>query len=61
MDRDSPKASEEGEIMAIIVVLQFPPSESSNNLVNFESLYGIWDLGFLSVRAAMTLPKHESD
>ena len=41
VDRDSLKASWEGLIIAIIVVLQFPPRESWSNLVNFESLYGI--------------------
>ena len=30
--------SSHGEIIVIIVVLQLPPRESSNNLVNFESL-----------------------
>lgn len=30
-----------GEMQAIITVLQFPPRESLSNLVNFESLYGI--------------------
>lgn len=35
---DSAKASDDGDIIAIIVVLQFPPRESSNILVNFESL-----------------------
>jgi len=34
---DSAKASADGEIIAIIVVLQFPPSESSRILVSFES------------------------
>ena len=33
-ERDSLNASRAGEIMAIIVVLQFPPRESSNSLVN---------------------------
>ena len=30
-----------GEIIATIVVLQLPPSESYKRRVNFESLYGI--------------------
>lgn len=30
----------DGEILAIITVLEFPPSESFNILVNLESLYG---------------------
>ena len=47
--------------MTIIVVLQFPPRESLSNLVNFESQYGMWDLGFESVKAAITLPKHDKD
>lgn len=34
-ERDSQNASKAGDIIAIIVVLQFPPSESSNNLVNY--------------------------
>lgn len=37
-DWDSPKASAEGEIIAIIVVLQFPPKLSSKILVSLESL-----------------------
>lgn len=37
-DKDSPNASLEGEIIAIIVVLQFPPKESSSSLVILESL-----------------------
>ena len=56
VDWVSPKASEEGEIIAIIVVLQLPPRLSSRILVSFESLYGICDLDFLSVKAAMTFP-----
>ena len=57
VDWVSPKASAEGEIMAIIVVLQFPPRESSRILVSLESLYGICDLAFLSVSAAITFPR----
>ena len=34
--KDSLKELTEGEIIAIIVVLQFPPNESSSNLVSFE-------------------------
>ena len=37
VDRDSAIASRAGEIIAIIVVLQFPPSESSRMRVSFES------------------------
>ena len=37
----SPNASIDGEIMAIKVVLQLPPKESSSNLVILLSLYGI--------------------
>jgi hypothetical protein len=37
VDYDSPKASGDGEIIAIIVVLQFPPKLSSKSLVSFES------------------------
>jgi hypothetical protein len=46
VDKDSPNASCDGEIIAIIVVLQLPPRLSSSSLVSFESLYGICDLGF---------------
>jgi len=38
---DSLIASHEGDIMAIKVVLQFPPRESSRSLVILESLYGM--------------------
>jgi hypothetical protein len=49
-----------GEIIAIIVVLQFPPNESSSNLVILESLYGIcYFEPLLSVSAAITFPKQE--
>jgi len=45
-----------------MVVLQFPPRESSRSLVSFESLYGICDFGaFRSVSAAITLPRQERD
>ncbi len=44
VDKDSTMASIAGEIMAIIVVLQFPPNESSNIRVSFESRYGMWFL-----------------
>ena len=37
----SPNASIDGEIIAINVVLQLPPRESSSNLVILLSLYGI--------------------
>lgn len=46
----------EGDILAIITVLQFPPSESFRILVNLESRYGI--CFFPSERAFMQLPKH---
>ena len=36
--KDSPYESTEGDIAAIIVVLQLPPKLSSNNLVSLESL-----------------------
>jgi hypothetical protein len=38
VERDSPKASADGEIIANIVVLQFPPKLSSSNRVSLESL-----------------------
>jgi len=38
VDKDSLKASIEGDIMAIKVVLQLPPRESSKSLVILESL-----------------------
>jgi len=37
VESDSAKASAAGETMAIIVVLQFPPSESSRSRVSLES------------------------
>lgn len=61
VDYDSPKASAEGETIAIIVVLQLPPKLSSKILVNFESLYGICGLAFKSVNAAITFPSALSD
>ena len=45
---------------AIIVVRQFPPRESSSNLVNFESRYGTWGRQTgprCSVSAEITLPQ----
>ena len=47
-------------MLAIITVLVLPPKESYNNLVSFESLYGI-KLVLLSIRALMTLPKVVND
>ena len=48
----------QGDIIVIKVVIQLPPSESSNNRVNFESRYGIWDIfPFDSVKAFITLPR----
>jgi len=38
VDNDSWKHFTDGEIIAIIVVFQFPPKESSSNLVNLEFL-----------------------
>jgi hypothetical protein len=58
---DSAKASPEGEIIAIMVVLQLPPRLSSRILVNFESLYGMCYLFFTSVKAAITFMRHERD
>jgi hypothetical protein len=47
--------------MAIIVVLQLPPSESSSKRVSFESLKGMCCLALLSVSAEITLPKADND
>lgn len=58
---DSANASADGEIIAIIVVLQLPPSESSRIRVSFESRYGMCERDFWSVSAAITFPRHESD
>lgn len=55
----SRKASIAGEIIPIIVVLQLPPNESSNNRVILESLYGI--CVFYSISADITLPKQLND
>ena len=52
---------ERGEIIAIIVVLQFPPRESSRMRVSFESRYGMCGRPLGSVSALMTLPSAESD
>ena len=41
-------------------VLEFPPSDSVSNLVNFESLYGIKPL-LPEVRALITLPRADKD
>ena len=56
VDRDSAIASRAGEIIAIIVVLQLPPSESSRMRVSFESRYGMCCRPRGSVSAAITLP-----
>jgi len=61
VDYDSPKASDDGETIAIIVVLQLPPRLSSKILVSLESLYGICGLDFKSVNAAITFPKALND
>lgn len=62
MDKDSPKASIAGDIIAIKVVLQLPPKESSNKRVIFESLYGIWAFGYFdSVKAEITFPNADND
>mmetsp|Transcript_2658 Transcript_2658/g.5527 ORF Transcript_2658/g.5527 Transcript_2658/m.5527 type:complete len:331 (+) Transcript_2658:904-1896(+) len=49
-------ASRAGLIIAIMVVLQFPPRLSSRILVSFESRYGTCVLPLVSVRAEMTFP-----
>ena len=42
--------------MAMTVVMQLPPSESSKILVNLESRYGMCARPFVSVKALMTFP-----
>lgn len=50
-----------GDTAAINVVFVFPPSESYNNLVIFESLYGIW-VDFLPwAKDDITLPREERE
>ena len=44
----------------IIIVFVFPPNESYNNLVNFESLYGICYV-FPSTNAEITFPNADND
>ena len=61
VDVDSTNASSAGEIIAIIVVLQLPPNESSKMRVSFESRYGMCWRPRASVSAAMTLPSAERD
>ena len=55
------KASLEGEIIAIMVVLQLPPRLSSKIRVTLESLYGMWERPLGAVSAVMTLPSVERD
>ena len=50
-----------GDIVAIMVVLQLPPKESSKSRVNLLSRYGICFLSFVSVKAFITLPKALKD
>ena len=55
-------ASSAGEIVAIIVVLQFPPKLSSRKRVSLESRNGMWALTpFVSVSADMTFPSALSE
>mmetsp|Transcript_4463 Transcript_4463/g.20026 ORF Transcript_4463/g.20026 Transcript_4463/m.20026 type:complete len:356 (+) Transcript_4463:662-1729(+) len=61
VESDSVKDSSAGEIIAIIVVLQLPPRESSRMRVSFESRYGMCGRPFGSVKALMTLPSALSD
>jgi len=49
-----------GPIFATITVLAFPPKESCNSLVNFESRYGMWEV-FASTSAEITLPRADKD
>mmetsp|Transcript_42921 Transcript_42921/g.86774 ORF Transcript_42921/g.86774 Transcript_42921/m.86774 type:complete len:269 (-) Transcript_42921:160-966(-) len=57
----SAKASNAGLIMAIMVVRQFPPSESSKMRVSLLSRYGMWLRPRGSVKALMTFPSAERD
>ena len=43
VESDYVNASNAGDIIAIIVVLQLPPNESSRMRVSFESRYGTCD------------------
>lgn len=54
----------EGEMLAIIVVQQFPPRESLSKRVSFESQYGtchFWPFSSFVLRALMQLPKERRD
>lgn len=55
------KQRTEQDIVAIMDVLEFPPNESRSKFVNFESLYGIWFLGFSDVNALITIPRVVKD
>lgn len=54
-----------GEILAIITVLQLPPNESFNNLVNLLSRYGMWvyltPFSTYSHNALITFPNASND
>ena len=60
VDKLSANASSAGEIIAIMVVLQLPPSESSNTRVSLLSRYGTCDrFPLASVSALITFPSAE--
>lgn len=48
VDKVSQYYDEAVDIVAIIIVFELPPKQSYNKYVNFEFLYGIWDVLFLS-------------
>ena len=45
-----------GDAVIIKQVFEFPPNDSDNILVSFDSLYGTW-VAFLSVKATITFPR----
>lgn len=53
VDLVSSSLNTEGEQVMISEVIELPPSDSCNNRVNFESLYGTW-VDLPSVKALMT-------
>ncbi len=51
----------ESEQLTMMEVIKLPVSESLSNLVNLESLKGIWSAFPLVVSALITLPRQESE
>lgn len=56
----SDSLKEAGEQQIMIVVRAFPPNDSCNIRVNFESRYGIW-VFLSSANADITFPKADND